>query len=78
MFKLIGKKKKQFNAQNVSLSGPMLFQESLCRRAVSTSGVYSSASQEEILKEQGPIHPYRLVESQIAGITELIKQVLLS
>ena len=43
---------------------------------MSTSGAYSSASHEEILKEQGPVHPYRLVESQIAGITELIKQVL--
>ena len=45
-------------------------------RPVSTCGKLSSPGREELEKKQPPVHPYRLVEQELSGITELIKKVL--
>ena len=39
-------------------------------------GKLSSPGREELEKKQPPVHPYRLVEQELSGITELIKKVL--
>ena len=56
----------------------VFFQESLCGRGVSTCGKFASPSREELEKEQQSVHPYRLVEQELSGITESIKQVSLN